>query len=385
MNRSWRVGVIDHYRNRCRGSHGTHLAFAGLPDVEIVAVADPDEGSRNAIQRETGAPRQYAHFRELLERERPDIVCVCSRLPTQHPDVVVAAAQAGCHIYCEKPFATDLADADRMIASADGAGVRLAVAHLARYASVFQAARDLIRNGGIGQPLTVHCRGKEDGRGGGEDMLVLGSHLLDLARFFFGNPEWVFGHVTTNGLDTVREDACEPTEPVGTVAGDGIVALYGFADGVRGQLESRRGLDDGGDTRMGITMVGSEATLSVRYDHERRLRIRRGHRPLEEGGAFEEIPIVHPPAPPGASPLPVTGGVAGYFALNNRLAALDLLAAITVDREPLASGRDARWSLEMIHGVYTSHFEHRALPLPLTDRQHPLLSVSERKANETVG
>lgn len=367
-----RIGVVDHFRNCGRGGHGTHLSFAGLPGVEIVAVADPDEGSRNALQQETGAPRQYADGADLLDREQPDILCVCSRLPTQHLDVVIAAAQVGCHVYCEKPLAVSLPDADRMIAATDAADVRLAVGHLARHASVFQAARELIRSGGIGQPLSVHCRGKEDDRGGGEDMLVLGSHLLDLARFFCGDPQWVFGHVTTEGREMVLEDAHDPTEPVGRVAGDAIVALYGFADGVRGHFESRRGLDDGGETRMAITVVGSEACLAVRYDNERHLRIRRSHRPGEEGGDFETIPTPPPPDPPGARPLAVTGGVAGYFARNNRLAALDLLAAVAEKRDPWASGRDARWSLEMIHGVYASHLQRRALSLPLVDRRHPL-------------
>jgi len=372
MTKTWRVGMVDHCRNCGRGGHGTHLAFAGLPGVELVAVADPDEGSRTAMQRETGAPRCYADWQELLAQERPDILCVCSRLPTQHLDVVTAAARTGCHIYCEKPLAVNLADADRMIAAAEASCVRLAVAHLGRYAPVFQAARDLIRRGGIGRPLTVFCRGKEDNRGGGEDMLVLGSHLLDLARFFCGDPQWVFGHVTTAGRDMVREDAHEPTEPVGRVAGDTVVALFGFADGVRGQFESRRDLHDGGETRMGITVVGSEATLAVRYDEARVLRLRRSRRPLEEGGAFEEIATPPPADPPGAKPLPVTRGVAGYFARNNRLAALDLMAAISEARDPLASGRDARWSLEMIHGVYASHLARRALALPLADRRHPL-------------
>jgi len=372
MTRKWRVAVVDHYRRKCKGTHGTHVAFPGLPDVEIVAVADPDEESRALTQRETDAPREYADWADLLTQEEPDIVCVCSRLPTQHLDVIVGSAAAGCHIYCEKPLSVDLQDADRMIAAADSAGVRLAVGHLARHASVFQAARELIHNGGIGRPLSVFCRGKEDDRGGGEDMLVLGSHLLDLARFFFGDPQWVFGHVTTDGRDMVRADAHAPTEPVGAVAGNGIVALYGFDDGVRGHFESRRDLYDNGEVRMGITVVGSEATLAVRYDDDRVLRLRRSGRPLEEGGDFEVIPTPPPPDPPGAAPLYTTNGMGGYFALNNRLAALDLIAAIQEGREPLASGRDAAWSLEMIHGVYASHLRREALPLPLKDRQHPL-------------
>ena len=370
--KTWRVAVVDHYRKRAKGDHGTHMAFAGLPNVEVVAVADPDEESRLATQHDTEAPRAYRDWAELLDREKPDIVCVCSRLPTQHLDVIVGATEAGCHIYCEKPLSVSLAEADRMIEAADVAGARLAVGHLARHAPVFQKARDLIQSGSIGQPLSVFCRGKEDDRGGGEDMLVLGSHLLDVARFFFGDPQWVFGHVTTEGHDFTLADVREPTEPLGPVGGDNITALYGFADGVRGQFESRRGLFDGGEVRMGITVVGSEATLSVRYDNERNLRIRRSRRPGEDGGEFEVIPTPPTPDPPGATPLEGTSGIGGYFARSNRLAALDLLAAIEEEREPVASGRDARWSLEMIHGAYASHLERRAMPLPLTDREHPL-------------
>ena len=104
----------------------------------------------------------------------------------------------------------------------------------------------------------------------------------------------------------------------------------------------------------------------------RHLRLRRSRRPLEEGGEFETIPTPPQADPPDATPLKTTTGMGGYFARNNRQAALDLMDAITENREPLASGRDARWSLEMIHGVYTSHLQHQAIPLPLTNRQHPL-------------
>lgn len=377
---AWRVVVIDHHRNQQKGGHGVHLAFTGLPGVEICAVADSDEPSRLSLQQETNATRIYADWREMLEREKPHIVCVPSRLPGQHTEIVTTAARAGCHIYCEKPLALSLADADHMIAAADAANVRLAVAHLGRHAAVFQTARNMIRAGGIGRPLSVHCRGKEDHRGGGEDMLVLGSHLLDLCHFFFGDPQWVFAHVGVGGRDMLRTDSHEPTEPVGPVAGDDIVALYGFANNVRATFESRRDLHRAGELfRMGITITGTEATLAVRYDDERRLRIRKSGRPLEEGGEFQEIDTPWPDDPPGATPplLPRSHsvGASRYYAHCNRHAALDLLRAIAENREPLSSGRDARWSLEMIHGVYVSHLAGRAIALPLTDRLHPLASV----------
>ena len=371
MSTGWRVGVIGHTGHGDYG-HNTHLAFRGLPGVEIVAVADPDELGRNKAQAATGARTGYADWRELIERERPDAVCVCQRWATDHVEIITAAAQAGCHVYCEKPMAASLEDADRMIEAADAAGVRLAVAHLARYAETFQTARDMIRRGDIGRLLTLYGRGKEDHRGGGEDMVVLGTHILDLFPFFAGAPQWVFGHVTTEGRAMVRSDAHEPTEPIGPVAGDEIVALCGFADGVRGHFESRRGLSERGP-RLGLTIVGSEGTLAVRYEGRRRLRLSRAKCPPEEGGSFEEVATPPPPDPPGAEPLQPDNMTPGsYFARNNRMAALDLVRAVEDGREPLSSARDARWALEMILGVYASHLAGCALPLPAKERRHPL-------------
>jgi predicted dehydrogenase len=374
--KTWRVGVIDYFRNRARGGHGIHEAFMGLPGVEICAVADPDEESRIGLQKDTGAGNRYADWRTLLERERPDVVCLCSRLPGQHPDVVIGAAGAGCQIYCEKPFATCLEHADRMIAAADAAGVKLAVAHVGRYAEFFQTARHLIQSGAIGRPLMAYCRGKEDDRGGGEDMIVLGTHLFDISRFLFGDPAWVFGHVAEQGRDMAGADAHEPTEPVGTVAGDEIAALFGFPNNFHCHFESRRGMFDGQEWRFGITIVGSKAKLAFRYGEAGRiLRICRSASPFEEAAAFEAVKETALPEIPGATPFTPdkTGtGVLAYYARGNRRAAWDLLCAAAEDRDPLSSGRDARWALEMIHGVYASHLAGRRLSLPLTDRRHPL-------------
>lgn len=365
----WRIGVVT--RSGEKGGHGVELAFAGLPGVEIVAVADADPEARASVQAMTGAQRGYADWRAMLERERPDIVCLCSREPVGRPDLVAAVAAAGCHIYCEKPMAADLADADRMIAAADAAGVRFAVAHPGRHARALRIARAMVRDGRIGRLLALHGRGKEDERGGGEDLVVLGTHILDLFRFIAGDPQWVFGHVQCDGMPMRRADARRPSEPVGPVAGDDLLALYGFAGGVRATFESRRDQAARGP-RMGLTIVGSQATLALRYAGERRLRISRGPGPPEEGGDFTEVDLPPEADLPGAVPLRPRQPGGLWFPAANCSAALDLIAAIGDGREPVASARDARWALEMALGVHASHLAGAALPLPLAQRGHPL-------------
>lgn len=380
-DRPWRIGVVEHFRNQGKGGHGTELAFAGLPVVQIAAVADPDEPSRNRLRELTKAQNSYADWQQLLVQEKPDVICVSSRLPSQHKEVVLGAIKAGCHVYCEKPLAMNLRDIDQMIDAAIAAGVKLAVAHLARYSAAFVHARKMIQAGEIGKPLTVYCRGKEDHRGGGEDMLVLGTHLLDLVCYFFGNPQWVMGHLTCDGRDMTIADAHQATEPVGLVAGDQVTAHFGFADGVTCHFQSCRGLAVDTESRMAITIVGSKATLHFRFDDQRQLRIRHSPRPMEEGGVYEDVPVNPLPEIEGVQPIDsfVTqpGGMYRYFAQANRYAAVDLLHAIVNERQPIASGLAARWSLEMIHGAYASHLCCRKLSLPLADRHHPLAANSE--------
>lgn len=385
-NSEVRVGVIGHYSADGRPGHGTHLAFLGLPGVKIVSVSDPDEEGRNKLRTETGAVKSFADWQELMVKDRPDVVCVCSRFPGMHTEVVIAAARAGCHVYCEKPFAEDLENADKMIAASDESGSLISVAHLGRYSPMFQAAKALIQRGDIGRPVSVYCRGKEDDRLAGEDMLVLGSHLFDISRFLFGDPEWVFAFVASNGKGITLDDVHEPTEPVGPVAGDEIGALFGFLNGLRVYFESRQGLFDGENTRMGISIVGSEGSLYFCFDSSRRLLIRRGSCPPESGGDYEVIPtrydddiLLHD------SSIVVGDGSERqlYFRYCNRCAAMDILRAVEETREPLCSGRDARWALEMVLGVYSSHMLGCRFKLPAENRVHPLTPNLKPRLNGT--
>jgi len=374
MARRWKVGVVYDTARKTKGHHGTHFCFTGLPGVEQV-LADPNGDDLEPRLDAIGAVRHYAEYREMIEREKLDIVTVCSRLPGDHPDVIRVAAECGCHVLCEKPFAASLEDADEMIALAERNGIKIAVAHLARYALVFRTVKSMIERGKIGRPLTFYGRGKEDERGGGEDMIVLGTHILDLAVFLFGPPEHVRADVRTDGRPIVRDDRCMTTEPVGTCAGDSVWAHFAFAGGVNGVFESRRGLCTG-PVRMGITVAGTEGTISVRYDGTRALRVCRSALPPEDEARYDVVELREDRAVPrGATPFDherYEAQPAHYFAEGNRFAALDLMGAIEEDRQPVSSAYDATTALEMIYGVYASSLERRAIAFPLEDRRHPL-------------
>jgi predicted dehydrogenase len=198
-------------------------------------------------------------------------------------------------------------------------------------------------------------------------MMVLGTHIMDLMRFLAGDPEWVFGHVTFAGRGVTPQDAVMATEAIGPVAGDSVHAVYGFANGVRGYFVTHRGRHVRGP-RMGVALVGTEGTLSLRYGSPTRLSRCRAPGAPEDAGPWEEVPILPGPLAPGDTE---SAGL-DALSLGNRLAVWDLVQAAQEGREPVSSGKDARHALEMILGVYASHLAESRLPLPLTNRRHPL-------------
>lgn len=373
MNRSWKIGILHDTARPGRGGHGTHLAFRGLPGVETVALVDSNCGGIGKKLAETGAKRHYAALDEMLECEKPDVIVCGSRVPEGRLDELEPVIRRGCHILCEKPLAATLEEADRLIALADEYGVKIAVAHLARHAQVFRTMKAMIEAGEIGRPLAFYGRGKEDERGGGEDFVVLGTHILDIGCFLFGAPEYVFADFTFGGRPLRSTDRCATSEPLGPVAGDELMAYYRFPNGVRGFFESRKNLASCG-LRMGVTVAGTEGMLAVRYDDKRELRLCRSSLPPEDDTRFETVGLPPEPEIPGAEPLdPAKIGFMPYFAVNNRRAAWDLLRAVEENREPAASARDAQMVLEMIQGAYASQLAGgRAMAIPLTQRKHPL-------------
>jgi len=302
------------------------------------------------------------------------------------------AAEAGCHIYCEKPLAANLLEADRITELAERKQIQICMAHPSRYDLGFRTMKAMVQAGEIGTPVTIYGRGKDDHRGGGEDLIVLGTHILDLETFFFGAPEYVYADVTTGGRPITRTDRAQTVEPIGPAAGDEIFAQFRFPGNVRGIFESRRGLCDParGIVHMGITVIGSEGALSMRFKDgggpEAQLRISRHPGPPEDEASYEEVALTEDRIIPDAEPLDYSlcGRPdiphARFFLETTRFAAWDLMGAIDQNRRPVSNVHNARLALEMIYGIYAAHLSRRMVRFPLEDRTHPLGEGDERAA-----
>ena len=131
---------------------GTHLhALARNDRVELVAGSSRDEGRRIRFTESTGIQPTYADWREMIEKEKLDIVSVATYAPF-HAEITVACAEQGTRaIYCEKPTATTLPDAERMVQACDDADAILVINHNRRFMHSHRRLRALIADGAIGE------------------------------------------------------------------------------------------------------------------------------------------------------------------------------------------------------------------------------------------
>jgi len=193
-------------------------AYHRHPRTELTAVCDLRqellEECRDRWQDVWPDLHLYTDYREMLAAEKPDLVSVATS-DHAHADIAVAATEGGARaILCEKPIATTLADADRMIAAAQASGTLLSVEHTRRWDPTFLKARQILRRGELG-PLRTMVVELFSQRA----MLFRnGTHMVDLLNFFAGTrPQWVvaeleegFDHFTEYQGDGGRDPFSEP-------------------------------------------------------------------------------------------------------------------------------------------------------------------------------
>ena len=140
-----RVGIIG----MGRVGQSRLATYAGIEGARVVACADVNEGAAERAARPYGVPHVYANFRDLLAHDDIDAVDVCLH-NNFHTQVTLAAFAAGKHVFCEKPMAGSLRDAQAMLASARKYGRQLHVELSSLYTNETLAAKELVEKGELG-------------------------------------------------------------------------------------------------------------------------------------------------------------------------------------------------------------------------------------------
>jgi predicted dehydrogenase len=364
MAETFRVGIIGRTGHGDYG-HALDEAFAGVPNVEIVAVADDDPTGLAKMAAKHNVRQAFADYRKMLDIVRPDIVVISQRWLDQHRDMAVAAAERGIHIYMEKPFCRSLAEADQIVDACERTQTKLAIAHPTHYSPKLDRVKRLLEAGRFGKVLEYRGRGKEDRRGGGEDLWVLGTHVMDMIRVLAGHPKWCFAKVSQDGHPVTAADVVEGAEGIGPLAGDAIHAVYGMPDGTTAYFSSVRNVA-GNPTRYALQVYCSHGIVEVLEGTMPPVKCLRDRSwsPARSGK-----PWLNVSSQGFDKPETLTDP---KYDSRHRLAVDDLRAAIQEQREPKSSMYAARGATEMIVAIFESHRVGGPVALPLANRQNPL-------------
>jgi myo-inositol 2-dehydrogenase/D-chiro-inositol 1-dehydrogenase len=141
--------------------HAETLALR-LPQARLAAVVDPAPGAAERLAGALGADRAYTDVVQAWDDPAVDAVVIAAPARS-HADLAAAAAAAGKHVFCEKPMAVTLPDADRAIDAARAAGVVLQVGFNRRFAADWRAARGLLDDGTLGTPRLLRSLTRDPG------------------------------------------------------------------------------------------------------------------------------------------------------------------------------------------------------------------------------
>jgi predicted dehydrogenase len=280
------------------------------------------------------------------------------RQADQHFAIVRDCLQAGAHVYCEKPFVTAPDEADELLSLAKARHLKVAVGHTLRMSPMFARLKQGLAEGLIGEVAQIRAFGKEDARAGGEDMMVLGSHLFDLMRLYAGDPVACSATVLQGGRRIHQEDRRLAKDNVGYVAGDEVFAQFEFNGGVNATFTSTAKLRQTLGP-WGMEILGSKGAARINCDLTPNIFLNRSSAWTSGEGQKEEWLPMH--VTDVAAPIPKNSGPVG-----------DWLESIAQDREPECSERNGAWAVEMVCAVYRSTLEGRRISFPLQGRKHPL-------------
>src|SRR3954470_10709324 len=277
------VGVALIGSGRMGAYHGATLAQR-LPGARLAAVADPAPGAAEKLAAALGGGSADPDPGQAFADAEVDAVVIAA--PARfHADLVVAAAGAGKGVFCEKPMALTLADADRAIDAARAAGIVLQVGFNRRFAPDWAAARALLDDGRLGTPRLLRSVTRDPG--GFDPSRVAPDtffnetliHDFDTLRYLNPGAEAVEVYATADALVEPgwRDRGLLDTAVVTVKFDNGAVgvaeacfeAAYGYD--VRGEVFGSGGMATMGDgRRTGMVFSGSAGRLvgTVRGDQE---------------------------------------------------------------------------------------------------------------------
>ena len=250
-----RFGVIG--AGRIGKIHAENLATR-IPGAQVVAIADVNLEAAQQTAARLHIPAVYQDYQAILQDPQVEAVAICSSTDT-HARLIVEAAQAGKHIFCEKPIDHDLAKIGAALEAVDKAGVKLQIGFNRRFDPNFRKIHDMVAAGKIGEPHILRITSRDPAPPPPEYVKVSGGIFLDMTIHDFDMARYLMG----SEVETVYVAGAVLVDPEIGKAGDidtAIITLH-FANGAIGAIDNSRKAVYGYDQR--AEMFGSGGMVAT--------------------------------------------------------------------------------------------------------------------------
>jgi len=308
--------------------HSHAASYKEAEKTELVAAADIDEAKLKAFSERWGVTALYTDYKEMLAKENLDIVSVTTKTVTK-PEIVINAAKAGVKgIYCEKPIADVLREAEEMIAVCKEFDVKFAINASLRWEAFYSKAKEIIEQGVIGNlsSIVAYSVGA---------LSHMGSHLLDIVRFYAdADADWVMGHMDSEEKSASNND----------LIGSGYIW---FKNGVRAFIN----MSAGKCVTRELDLVGDKGRIRALNDTRFELWVGNGR----------ELVMREFPRPQWIKGADVR-------------AVEDIVNCIENGGQPKCSGEDGKASLEIAIAMRESHRREKRIYLPLENKELAMIS-----------
>ena len=257
------IGIIG--AGRIGKVHMASITY-NVPTARVLGLTDVFKDGLQELADKYGIPKIYNDYKEMLADEEIDAVLVCSSTDT-HADISIEAAEAGKHVFCEKPVDLTPEKVKAVIAAVEKAGVKLQVGFNRRFDHNFAHVRSLINDGKVGNLELIKITSRDPEPPSAEYAAVSGGMFLDMTIHDFDMARFLAGSDVTE----VYVNATCLVDPAIGEAGDVDTAIINlkFANGALGVIDNSRRAAYGYDQRievfgsLGAAMAANDTPTNV--------------------------------------------------------------------------------------------------------------------------
>jgi len=320
--------------------HARNFASGRIARARLVAIVEPSEEVRRRNSQELQVEKSHADYRQALADPGVDAVVVATP-SEQHCEIVIAAAQAGKHILCEKPMAMNVAECDAMLAAVDKAGVKLQIGFMRRFDAGFVAAKGRVESGEVGRVVLVKS-------------LTHGPTTPKPWMYDIRKSNGPLSEVNSHDIDTVRWFSGSEFEEVYAIAGNyrSPEARQQYPDFYDNVILSAR-LENG----MQASIVGAQG---VQYGYDARCEILGEKGMITVGSLAANTVVTHAAV---GSTTPIVQSWMDLFADAYKAEDEDFIKCIFDDCQPRAGGRDGKAAVMVVNAGNRSIVERRPVRL----------------------